>query len=213
MSNYNSIAPYYDFLSFLIFGNTQRKAAAFFLKDIPENSRILIVGGGTGGILEDLAALSEKNYEVVFLEKSIRMLERAEQRKVSLGNIWFICQEAEVYKSDSKFDCIITPFLLDNFSDTGASNLITHLRGQLAVNGIWIDTDFREMKGIWQLVFGPLIRIMYWFFSWVGEVKVRVLPKTDILFEEAGFRAIKSDFFYKGLIRTVLYQRLLPNTN
>lgn len=207
MSNYNKIAPYYDYLAFLVFGHTQRKAVSCLLKDIPSGSRVLIAGGGTGKILEDISRLPNKNFTVVYIEKSIRMLERAKRRKITINNITFIHQDILTFRSDTAFDCIITPFLLDNFSQHEAAHLITMLSCQLDKEGIWIDTDFRHVNNRFQFALTPLIRIMYWFFSWAGEVKAQALPPIDALFETAGYKAMKSETFYKGLIRTVLYAK------
>lgn len=207
MSNYNKIAPYYDYLAFLVFGNTQRKAVSYLLKDIPSGSKVLIAGGGTGKILEDISRLLNKDFTVVYIEKSIRMLDSARRRKVSIENITFIHQDILTFRSDTAFDCIITPFLLDNFSDYEAAHLITKLSCQLDKEGIWIDTDFRHVNNRFQFALTPLIQIMYWFFSWAGEVKTHALPPIDALFETAGYKATKSETFYKGLIRTVLYTK------
>jgi ubiquinone/menaquinone biosynthesis C-methylase UbiE len=52
--NFDFIAPYYDFLSKLIFGKRLRIAQTSLLSKIPRHQRILLVGGGTGWILPEL---------------------------------------------------------------------------------------------------------------------------------------------------------------
>ncbi|MEZ4686196.1 MAG: hypothetical protein R3B47_09055 [Bacteroidia bacterium] len=53
--SFNRLAPVYDFLASLVFGNRIRQAQRWLLDFIPEGSSILILGGGTGWILEELA--------------------------------------------------------------------------------------------------------------------------------------------------------------
>ena len=49
-TNFNYIAPFYDTLCQLVFGQRVKNAQIESLKFIPANSTILIAGGGTGWI-------------------------------------------------------------------------------------------------------------------------------------------------------------------
>ena len=54
MNSYNKLAFAYDFLKWVVFGNRLNQAAVVHLKYIKPNTRILVIGGGTGWILEHL---------------------------------------------------------------------------------------------------------------------------------------------------------------
>ena len=62
-NNYNSIAKYYDTLSRVIYQRAIIKAQVFLIQFIKDNDRILLVGGGTGWILEELSKLQKLHPE------------------------------------------------------------------------------------------------------------------------------------------------------
>ncbi len=205
MSDYNFIAPYYDFLASLVFGKTQQRATEYFLSSIPPCSRILIAGGGTGKILEDLSHIQSADFQIVYVEKSIRMLELARKRNKGSLHVEFVHNTAEFYTSPVSFDCIITSFLLDNFTGQQVRSLISHLGDQLTTGGVWLNTDFEKPSGPYRVVLTVLMRCMYLFFRIAGRVEAGYLPQIRLLFKEAGYREIASKSFYKGLIRTVMF--------
>ena len=53
-NNFNTIAPVYDFLAKMVFGRSLERAQAAFLSDLETKvkAKVLIVGGGTGKVLE-----------------------------------------------------------------------------------------------------------------------------------------------------------------
>ena len=57
-SGFDKIAPFYDFLSWFFFANSIKKSQNDLLALLPKFKNVLIIGGGTGGFLLDLIALS-----------------------------------------------------------------------------------------------------------------------------------------------------------
>ena len=78
-SNFNLIAPVYDFLAKMVFGSHLKKAQTIFLNQIKEGDRVLVVGGGTGWILEELNQLN-KPIKVVYVEPSTKMMSLSKAR-------------------------------------------------------------------------------------------------------------------------------------
>ena len=72
-NDYNRIAKSYDVLSRIIFQNSIIKAQLYLIEFLEENTKVLIVGGGTGWILEEIAKLKKPNISVVYVEKSSAM--------------------------------------------------------------------------------------------------------------------------------------------
>ena len=54
MPNYNNIAWIYDWLAKVVFGRKQELASRAFLRIIPNDAKILVIGGGTGKIINYL---------------------------------------------------------------------------------------------------------------------------------------------------------------
>ena len=57
--DFNTVARPYDFISRLVFGDSLVEAQTSLLHYIPSNSQILIVGGGTGWILEEISKINQ----------------------------------------------------------------------------------------------------------------------------------------------------------
>ena len=53
-NGFDFIAPYYDKLASLVYGNAIKNSQHVFLDRIPKASRILVVGGGSGVFLSAL---------------------------------------------------------------------------------------------------------------------------------------------------------------
>ena len=94
VSNFDSIAPFYDFLVKLVFGKKIWEAQRTHLNEIPENGSVLILGGGPGRILESLPA----NINVTYLELSSKMIERAKR----IGNAEFIHDDFRTHILNNK---------------------------------------------------------------------------------------------------------------
>src|SRR5690606_22865871 len=78
-TNFDSIAPIYDGLSRLVFGNALQRAQTEHISLIPPNSNVLLIGGGSGWLLEQLLTYSPLA-EVTYLEVSPKMLQLAQLR-------------------------------------------------------------------------------------------------------------------------------------
>src|SRR4030095_11660636 len=114
-NDYNNIAGYYDRLSRLVFQRSIIKAHQYLIDFIADNNKILLVGGGTGWILGEIAKLKRKNISLVYVEKSSKMIELSKKRKHENLAVEFVHSGIEGYTTDEHFDVVLTPFLFDNF--------------------------------------------------------------------------------------------------
>jgi len=94
-NNYDRIARYYDFLSRMVFFRAQLKAQIEQLHFIPANSSVLIVGGGTGWILEEIAKVHSSGLRITYVEISAKMLELSRKRNVRANQVTFVHSPAE----------------------------------------------------------------------------------------------------------------------
>ena len=104
MNNFNLIAPIYDALVRLIFKDSLILAQKAFLDEINASDNVLILGGGSGEILEFLP----KCKKVTFLDKSKKMLSKAEKR--TARKVSFVMADFLTEDIDGTFDVVICPF-------------------------------------------------------------------------------------------------------
>lgn len=201
--SFDVIAPVYDLLSRMVYGKSIVAAQKYFLKDIPEGAHVLIVGGGTGWIIEELFAVN-KTCSVVYIEASQKMLQKAQNRMNSSdkSRIQFIFQSE--MPSEGSYDVIITNFFLDVFPSDKLIYIIQQLKDRVVTNGRWIVTDFVDDGKRWKRF---LLKVMYAFFRSVSKLEASILPPWQRLLMDAGMQRNGVKRFYAGFIETAIYQK------
>ena len=76
---FDRIAPYYDALKRLVFGNAIHRSQAHFLQRLPQGCRLLIIGGGSGEVLSLLQNVNPL-CRIWYVEASSKMLSLASSR-------------------------------------------------------------------------------------------------------------------------------------
>ena len=210
--DFNSVARPYDMISRLVFGQALVISQVSLLKYIPENSRILIVGGGTGWVLEEIAKIHHTGLNIVYVEVSGNMIALSRKRDVKNNTVLFIHKSVEAYQPDALFDILITPFFFDLFKKNDVSFFFSHLHKTLKTNGLWLYTDFvppRYQTRLWQKL---LLRSMYLFFGILSKVEARTLVNMDEYFEKT-YALIDGKWFYGKFIRSNVYQKISELNN
>lgn len=207
INNYDKIANYYDRLSRLVFFKSQVNAQINQLKYIPENSRVLIVGGGTGWILEELAKVHPAGLHIVYVEISAKMIALSKVRNVGANTVEFVNMGIEDFSSSLSFDVIFSPFLFDNFSERRAWLIFEQLDDLLKEGGHWFFVDFSlngEKGKWWKSIF---LQVMYVFFKLIRIVEASELIDMEPYFKRANYRITDSQFYYGGFIRALIYHK------
>lgn len=202
LNNYDKIAKYYDFLSRMVFFKSQVNAQKQQLPMIPANSKVLIVGGGTGWILDEIAKIHYEGLEIMYVEISANMLELAKKRNLANNKVQFLHLPIEEFVEQQSFDVILTAFLFDNFAKDRVKQVFSKLNYLLKPGGLWLFTDFVQQpqkSKIWQSL---LLKTMYLFFRKLSNVEAKTLFNMDELFEKYGFIKINEYFYYGGFIKS-----------
>lgn len=203
--NYDPVAPYYDRLSKLVFGNQIRQAQLFLLQAIPPQASILIIGGGTGWILEDITRKQAGGLQITYVEISEKMLRYAKNRHSGTNQVVFIHEAIQEALLKGNYDIVITPFLLDNFSDDTLGKVFHKLNSHLKKEGHWLLADFqRPQKSMAQKL---LLNTMYLFFRVFCRIEASKLPDSARLFQKHGYKIISQKSFFKEFIYAVIYQK------
>jgi SAM-dependent methyltransferase len=234
--NYDPIARSYDFLSRLVFGQAETKAQIELLRYTNAGSRILVVGGGTGWILEELATLHPAGLRITYVDSSARMIAASKKRAWGENEVAFVQMPAEEFARDGQpaaelqptadgqpavdgqpaadgqigpvYDSILTGFFFDNFSDAMAANVFNLLNPLLKPGGHWLYTDFFCHRGQGKLWQRLMLKSMYWSARLVCQVEGRELTDTEPLFAAAGYRQVYTSFHYGRFIKSIGYQKM-----
>jgi ubiquinone/menaquinone biosynthesis C-methylase UbiE len=205
-NNYNRIAKSYDVLSRIFFQNSIIKAQLYLIEFIAENTKVLIVGGGTGWILEEISKLKKQNISVVYVEKSSAMTALAKKRNYKNIRVEFINKPIEQYNTDKLFDVVITPFLFDNFLSDKIQFVFTKLDALLSSKGFWLYADFvntNENK-LWQKF---LLKTMYLFFKATADIETQELVDMRPHFK-LKYDLLSQQFYYRRFIQAVVYRKI-----
>ena len=207
LNNYDKIANQYDFLSRLVFFKSQVQAQVDQLKYIPEKSSILIVGGGTGWILEELAKVHPSGLDIVYVEISQKMIALSKTRDVGNNNVEFVHLGIEDFKTDLLFDAILTPFLFDNFVKNRAETVFHFLDSRLKKSGLWLFVDFslNPKNGKWWKFL--ILKSMYVFFKLIGIVETNSLIDIHPWFKNEAYSIVNQQFYYGSFISATVYQK------
>ncbi|CAH0241380.1 MULTISPECIES: class I SAM-dependent methyltransferase [unclassified Pedobacter] len=208
LNNYDKIAGHYDTLSRLVFFKSQVNAQINQLRYIQENSHILIVGGGTGWILEELAKIYSSGLKIVYVEISAKMIALSQKRSYKNNHVEFVNMGIEDFKTDVLFDVILTPFLFDNFAEQRAAKVFAQLNEYLKRDGLWFLVDFslNKINGNWWKWL--LLRSMYSFFKLLGIVEAHQLIDMNPYFFKANYLIVDERLYYGSFIKATIFRKI-----
>ena len=206
-NNYNSIAGYYDRFSRIVFQRSIIKAQQYLIEFIMNNYKVLLVGGGTGWILEEISKLKRNNVSVVYVEKSLKMIELSKKRNYENISVEFVNEGIEQYKTDKNFDVILTPFLFDNFMEKKIQFVFKKLDALLNKKGFWLYADFTDDAMNKQLWKKYLLKTMYAFFSLTANIETQRLVNVRPYFADK-YEMVSEQFYYRHFIQAVACRKI-----
>ncbi len=202
-ANYNNSAWVYDLLSRIVYGRAIINAQVYLLQYISTNSRILIVGGGTGWILEELTKLHVAGLDITYVEVSANMITKSKKRNTGCNKVVFINDAIENVVLPTNFDVIITPFLFDSFTEQTLQRVFNHIHQSLITKGIWLNCDFQLTNKWWQQV---LLKSMFWFFKTLCNIEASKLPDIEKQFYRHGYETLTIKTFFGDFIVSKVYK-------
>lgn len=204
-ANYDAIAGLYDPLARLVFGKAIVRSQVFLLHHIPAGASVLIVGGGTGWILEELAFIHPSGLHICYVEVSRKMTALARSRNAGQNKVLFVEKAIQEVALSTSFDVVITPFVLDNFDESSVQQVVAKLHHSLSRGGYWLFADFQVHKNsVYQRL---LLRIMYLFFRLSSNLRTSRLSDTTQLFHRYRYKAIFEQTFFHSFIKSIVYQK------
>jgi len=200
MPNYNNIVWIYDFLSKMVFGKKQDYTNKLFLGEIPAKARVLVVGGGTGKIIEYLNDL-ERDLEVDYVDISSKMIARSKRRANKSLKLSFYCQSIIDFTGQD-YDVIIANFFFDQLPQKIGQKIAINLRRKLNKGGFIIFSDFIETKNLWDRF---ILAAMISFFRFTANLNINCLPDYGRLFRQANLIQVRSSHSSRNIISSIIY--------
>jgi tRNA (cmo5U34)-methyltransferase len=202
INDFNRIASVYDTLASLVFGKVLTQSQHHFLYIIPENATVLVIGGGSGELLQTL--LEKKPHcQVVYVDASEKMIALARQRVKNSSRVTFLCGTEEIEMPRPSFTVIITNFYLDLFTVQSLQRIIIRLRALMTPGGLWLVTDFVNPAKLWQRI---LLKSMYIFFRTASNIEASHIADWEKIMQSTGLFCQAKKMFYTEMIRSAVFR-------
>lgn len=152
-NNYERIAKFYDPLTKLIsFGGNER-TQDFFLKEVRNETSVLVAGCGS---VDFAVKLAKKKALVTCVDISPTMIEilKAKAKKANIDkNMEFICCNILEFKKWSSFDCVSVNYFLNVFDYQTMVNVFQHVSNLLKPEGkLFLADEVEADKKIMKMV-------------------------------------------------------------
>jgi len=199
-SGFDFLAPYYDTLALLFIGKDIVNSQQYFPKSFKGCNHLLILGGGSGWILNFLCK-DLPDLKIDYIDISREMLNSARKKYGNNKHINFI-QGTENDIPDQLYDGVITNFYLDMFHEKSLEIVISKIKSSLADDALWVVTDFVEVRR------GHTICLwfMYRFFRLMAGIEAVNLPDWQKQVLVADCKLLDSKIYANGFIKSNLYQ-------
>jgi len=206
LNNFNRLSWIYDPLARLVFQGNILKSQGYFLYLIEPHSRVLIIGGGSGLILEAMDKLN-KPLMIDFIEPSELMIERARKRSTELSNleVRFHQIRLQSFESNQKYDCICCFYFLDLFELVKLRKVLEQIKSLMGKQAHLFVADFQNRKGeMWQNL---LSCVMHTFFRLTAGLESSHLKNIDHEIIKGGFKKQNESHFFLDFIFSAVYKK------
>ena len=198
---FDKLSSIYDLLVKIVFGSAIRKAQIILIEKIQDRKDWLVLGGGTGWILEEILK-AHPHATVTYVEVSKKMINKTKKRGVK-GNINYVLGTIDQLPREKNYDIVITMFFWDMFSTNEALKMKEMINRHLNNHAIWLLADFKNTDIWWQRI---LMEIMYWFFRVTCHINAYELPDFDLIFKKEKYTMLFQQTFYHGMIESTIYK-------
>ena len=203
---FDFLSRFYDLLLFISSGKTIVNSQVSLIKKLPQCSKALLIGEGTGNFLKELAA-SGRAQRIVYLDISSGMCQQAQNKLKTINHqaeVEFRIGSFECLLEDEVFDLISTNYFLDVFTSDQLDVYIPLLASHLKEGGVWYCTDFYSPPKLRlkDHLFKPILAALYLFFRLICRLPAHKLPPS---FEKLAFYGLKeqnTEYFLVGFIKS-----------
>lgn len=205
-ANFDHIAPYYDTLATIVFGNKLSVAKGVFLDEIPASGQVLLVGEGTGNLL-NLLLQREPTLTIDYLDASSKMIELTRKKvpPAAIHRVRFLQGTHHHLPSQKKYDAVMAFFVIDCLRQREAMEFTASLTNALKKEGCFLMADFFPPK---KILHRALLWMMYRFFRLVADLNTAALPDYEILFNGQQLAEAGRSSYMNGFIQSRIYRKI-----
>ena len=210
--NFDRIAPFYQTMESWFAGRCLQHCRLAFLDQIPEPSRVLMVGEGHGRFLVPFRRKFPET-EITVIDGSAKMLEIAGRRLVEEGlrtdGVAFVHSMLGDWKiPDQRFDLIVTNFVLDCLTADQLGKAVSKLESSATGDAHWLVADFQvPERGMARWRSRIILWLLYRFFGVTAGLSAKSLVSPDAFMEEAGFHLLERKTWDWGLLKSERWRR------
>ncbi|WP_165841049.1 class I SAM-dependent methyltransferase [Larkinella punicea] len=204
-AGFDGIAPFYDALSRLVFGNSLRKAQAHWLGSVPKKANILVLGGGSGWLLSRILAVCDPK-TVLYIDASPVMISLAKKEVNNDSRVDFRVGTETAIRPGDRVQVLFTPFVLDLFTEERLqTQILPRLLTCLDKDGYWFCCDFVKPVFWWQRL---LLWGQYRFFRTLSRIEANRLPNWLMLLNsQPSLHSGKSQPYFGRMILSGYWQK------
>ena len=182
----DNIAIWYDAMARFVFGKSWKRIQSVAISELNAHQQVLILGGGSGAILEQL-----NTPKITYLELSKKMISQAQVRPIK-GTIDWVHADFLSWQTVQKFDAIYCPFFLDVFPESELNAVIEKVKKSMKSGARLYVLDFQRGNGFQRV----LTELMVLFFRIFSGLKANRLLNIHSILEQGGFRLEKEELSY-----------------
>jgi SAM-dependent methyltransferase len=200
--NCDLIAPHYWWIERLGMGGALEQRRGWFLPQLENTRRALVLGDGDGRFLKELLGRNSV-VRADYVDLSGRMLEMA-RNKAGAERVRYQRADAlSVEFPQDEYDLIATHFFFDCFDASDLETLIGRVAGAAKPGARWVVSEFR-ISTISARLF---VSMLYLFFRITTGLKTRRLADHRPVMKSHGFWLISAGHGWGGLVVSELWGR------
>jgi ubiquinone/menaquinone biosynthesis C-methylase UbiE len=200
---FNHIARWYDIVAQVVFFGAIKKSQINNLQSLDTAKSVLVIGGGTGWIINEIWQQNPNIY-ITYIDQSSKMIQMAQRRSLE-GDVIFHNKDYLDTVTDQTYDTIICNFFLDVFTEKDLETVVQKMKRQLNPDGKILFTDFVAGKNH-HLIKRSLIKTMYWFFKCTNALSNTTLPNYHTAFLRANLDYTDEKKYYYNMISSRVYK-------
>ncbi len=205
---FEALAEVYDAMMRCVFWGNIERSQICFLEYLPKQATVLIIGGGTGWIVEAIWKIRPEA-KIVYVELSPKMLSKTKQRipKHKATQIQLLLGDENAIPDGVLFDAVCTFFFLDLFPEKKASPLVSLIDKSLKTNGLWLYADF-EAQGSKCWFKKNFIHLMYLVCACFCKLENTTYWHYSSAIQHLQYKQMATKTFNGGLIRAYCFSKV-----
>jgi ubiquinone/menaquinone biosynthesis C-methylase UbiE len=210
--SFDTLAPHYRWLEFILAGEKLQCCRTAFLDEIPVTRDILLLGEGHGRCLVEYRRRFPAA-QITCVDSSEPMLVQARRQllrhNLDAARVSFVHADVlDWMPTGGNYDLIVTNFFLDCFRADHLEQIIARFGAVATPDANWLLADFQTPPDGWKRVRSQLILwTMYAFFRVVTRLPARRLSAPDSYLEHAGFTRHRHAETEWGLLHSDWWKR------